>query len=172
MRAYSTLAEALERYGQEVTPHKKGRVSELNRIKVICRDPLTRQPMVTISSADIASWRNSMTAQGLSPSTVRNRFAVVSQTFQVAAREWGFPRLANPVRGVRLPPSRLGRDRRLLPGEEERLMATGSPVVPAMVWAIETAMRQGEQLALKQEDIRGNVATLRDTKTAGPGWSL
>jgi integrase len=168
MRPYTTLAEGLERYAQEVTPYKKGVKAELARIRVICKDPLAKQPLVTIRSSDIASWRSSMQARGLAPSTIKNRFAVVSQTFQVAALEWGFDGLANPVKGVRLPPARLGRDRRLEHGEEGRLRATGSVILPAMTWAIETAMRQGEQLQLRREDISGNVAILRTTKNGRP----
>jgi integrase len=82
----------------------------------------------------------------------------------------GHAGLKNPVRGVRMPPSRPGRDRRLLPGEEKRLLggcdAAGQRLLrPIVIWALETAMRQGEILALEARSIRGNVAYLRDTKT-------
>jgi hypothetical protein len=169
MRPYSTLAEGLERYASEVTPTKKGAAEETRRIKLIRRDPLTRQPMVTISSADIARWRNAMTGRGLAPSTVRNRLAVVSQTFQTAAREWGL-RVANPVQGVRLPPPRLGRDRRLQPGEEDRLKATGSPILPAIeeLPPLRQALQDGERTGAQRHHSRPSV--LRVPRSATAGW--
>lgn len=78
--------------------------------------------------------------------------------------------LQNPVRGVRMPRSRPARDRRLEPGEEA-LVSAGcdgcgqQSLRPIVIWALGTAMRQGEILALEARSLRGNVAYLRDTKT-------
>jgi integrase len=82
------------------------------------------------------------------------------------------PFLNNPVALVakpRLPP---GRDRRLRPGEEARLLmaideGTHTPwLEPAVVLAIETGMRKGELLALcwKTVDLERRIAHLSMTK--------
>jgi integrase len=166
----TTLVEALERYLAEVTPLKKGAKQERVRIKAWLRDPLARRPLAAIRSMDIAAWRNERVAAGKAPTTVRNALTIISQVFQTAGTEWGMQGLQNPVRGVRMPRSRPARDRRLEPGEEEQLLAgcgaCGQPLLrPVVVWALETAMRQGEILALEARSIRGNVAYLHDTKT-------
>ena len=84
-----------------------------------------------------------------------NALTVISHLNAVAASEWeGLQGLANPVEGLRRPKHRPGRDRRLEgPKEEARLLkgcnACGNATLrPVVLWALETAMRQGEILAL------------------------
>jgi integrase len=166
----TTLGEALERYLAEATPLKKGAKQERVRIQAWLRDPLANRPLASIRSMDIAAWRNERVVAGKAPTTVRNALTIISQVFQVAGTEWGMQGLQNPVRGVRMPRSRPARDRRLEPGEEERVLAgcdaAGQRLMrPIVIWALETAMRQGEILALEARSIRGNVAYLHDTKT-------
>jgi integrase len=166
----TTLGEALERYLVEITPLKKGAKQERVRIRAWLRDPLAGRSLASIRSMEIAAWRNERVAARKAPTTVRNALTIISQIFQVAGTEWGMQGLQNPVRGVRMPRSRPARGRRLEPGEEERILAgcdaAGQPVLrPIVIWAIETAMRQGEILALEARSIRGNVAYLRETKT-------
>ena len=166
----TTLGEALERYLAEVTPLKKGAKQERVRIQAWMRDPLARRALASIRSMEIAAWRNERVAAGKAPTTVRNALTIISQIFQVAGTEWGMQGLQNPVRGVRMPRSRPARERRLESGEEEKVLAgcdaAGQPVLrPIVIWALETAMRQGEILSLEARCIRGSVAYLRDTKT-------
>jgi integrase len=166
----TTLGEALERYLVEVTPLKKGAKQERVRIRAWLRDPLAARMLASIKPMEIAAWRNERVAAGKAPTTVRNALTIISQIFQVAGTEWGMQGLQNPLRGVRMPRSRPARDRRLEPGEEGGILAgcdaAGQPVLrPVVIWAIETARRQGEILALDARSIRGNVAYLRDTKT-------
>jgi integrase len=164
----TTLAEALDRYLTERTPTKKGAAQEAYRIHQWQRDPLARRSLASIRSGDIASWRDRMTAANKAPSTVRNALTVVSQIFVTAASDWGMEGLRNPVRGIRLPSQRPGRDRRLIGDEEARLLAAADQVEPYLrpfiLLALETAMRRGELLALRRSDIKGTVAHLRTTK--------
>jgi hypothetical protein len=72
-----------------------------------------------------------------------------------------------------MPRSRPARERRLEPGEEERLLkacaAAGNIWLRrSPMWAIETATRQGGILGPLRRPIRGSVAYLPDTKTARP----
>jgi predicted acylesterase/phospholipase RssA len=55
------------------------------------------------------------------------------------------------------------------PKEEVRLLkgcdACGNAVLgPVVLWALETAMWQGEILALKRSDVRGSIARVADSK--------
>ena len=162
------LSEALDRYARERTPLKKGAVQETNRIKAWQRDPMAKLALTALRSADIAAWRDRQIAAGKAPSTIRNMLSVLSQVYKLAASEWHLEGLRNPVRGVRMPSQRPGRDRRLQGDEEARLLAAADQVEPYLrpliTLALETAMRLGELLALKRSNIRGAVAHLSDTK--------
>ena len=111
----------------------------------------------------MAAWRSQREAEGKAPTTIRNTLTIVSQVFKTAALDWGYEGLSNPVEGIRLPKMRPGRDRRLEPGEEEKLLgACGCPWMRvAIILSIEIAMRRGE---LRRESVRGNVLWLPETK--------
>ncbi len=168
----TTLAEALERYRDEVTPTKRGAANELIRIRQWLTDPLATRFLSAIRSTDIAKWRSEQVELGKAPTTIRNALSIISQVYVVARGEWGMEELRNPVRGVRLPKHRPGRDRRLVTGEDEKLLkaaAAGGPWLrSAIIVAIETAMRQGELLALRWEDLTGNIARVRTSKNGQP----
>ena len=107
------------------------------------------------------------------PTTIKNALTIISQVYQVAATEWGLEGIRNPVRGVRLPKARPGRQRRLEEDEEARLLEaadqTGQPRLrPLIIFAIETAMRQGEILSIERQHIKGVVVRLSDTKSGKP----
>jgi integrase len=171
----TTLAEALNRYLTEVTPTKKGAEIEGYRIGKWLRDPLAEKPLASIRSLDIATWRNERTQAGAAPTTVKNALTIISQVYKTASTEWGMEGLRNPVTHVRMPKNRPARERRLEPEEEERLLdaceSCSHPwLYPVVVLAIETAMRQGEIIALRREHIKGSVIQLPDThtKTSNP----
>ncbi|RME60839.1 site-specific integrase, partial [Candidatus Parcubacteria bacterium] len=51
-----------------------------------------------------------------------NELAFLSSIFSTARKDWGMEGLQNPVGGIRKPSPGRPRDRRLEPGEEERLL--------------------------------------------------
>ena len=76
--------------------------------------------------------------------------------------------LVNPVMQIRKPKLPQGRDRRLLPGELDRICsASDSPVLADLVrFAVETGMRRGELSGMTWEtvDIKKRTVTLTETK--------
>jgi len=76
--------------------------------------------------------------------------------------------LVNPVQQIRKPKLPKGRDRRLNPGELDRIVeASCSPLLPEIIrFALETAMRRGEITGMtwKLVDLKKRTATLLDTK--------
>jgi len=167
----TSLEDALDRYEREITPRKKGAKQEHNRIALWKRQELAFRSLASIRGADMAKWRDERLEAGKSSTTVRNDLALISHLFTVAEKEWGMECLTNPVRKIKIPSPGRARDRRLAPGEEKKLInqceALSSPwVAPIVQMAIETAMRQGELLALRWEniDIKKRVAVLVDTK--------
>lgn len=160
----TSLAECLDRYASEIIPHKKGAKRELLRIDLWKRHPIAEKPIGTIKQTDIAKWRDERLAAGISGTTVKLDLALLSHLFTIAIKEWGYP-LTNPVAMIRKPKANPGRERRLEPGEEEKILENSSEEMQAFfIIAIETAMRRGEIYSLQRSWIRGRVAYLPDTK--------
>jgi integrase len=163
----TTLKTAFERYLNEITPSKKGAKQERNRIKAWQRHPLAVKTLASIRGSDIAAYRDQRLKADVSPTTVTNDLIVLSHLFTIAKKEWGMEGLVNPVSLIRRPKLPRRRDRRLLPGEEERLLAAARyPMREMLILAIDTAMRAGELLSLRWEnvDLKARTAKLLDTK--------
>lgn len=166
----TTLGEALTRYAVEITPEKKSARQETNRINQLARDPLARRSLASIRGVDISAYRNKRLKE-VSASTVRLDLALISHLYTVARQEWGMESLKNPIEFSRKPKAPDGRERRLDPGDEERLLKAASEdrclwIRPLIVVAIDTAARQGEMLKASRKDIDLDraSATWRKTK--------
>jgi integrase len=166
-----TLHDALERYSNEVTPSKKGRQQEMSRLRRWQKNPLSAQPLSQIRGTDLARYRDSRQEEGAGANTVRLDLALISHLYEVARKDWGYEILANPVKAMRKPKLPRGRDRRLLPDEEQRLLdycdKTGKVLLKVIIiLAIETAMRRSEVAGLTGKDINlvTRMAYLHDTK--------
>ena len=163
----TTLAKALDRYEREVIPGKKGAVQESMRIRIWRRTELARRFLASIHGKDIAAYRD-LRLKEVAPNTVRHELAILSHVFTIAVKEWGLTSLVNPVKQIRMPKMPRGRDRRLLPGELEAVIAVSrSPSIPDIAsMAVETAMRQEEIVAMTwgNVDLKKKTVTLHDTK--------
>ncbi|MDY0261898.1 site-specific integrase [Syntrophotalea acetylenica] len=162
----TTLEEALKRYKREITPGKKGKKQEESRINILSRSPLGPRYLASIRGTDVAKYRDERLLER-SPITVNNELILLSHLYTVAKKEWGMEGLRNPVRDIRKPKQPSGRDRRLRPGEEERLLKHTPPRLrPLIVLALETAMRLGELVNLRWENINlaRRTAHLPETK--------
>jgi integrase len=166
-----SLADALDRYGREVTPSKKSHVQEANRIRCWKANPLASLSLTEIRGSHLAAYRDLRTQRGISGNTLRLEFALLSHLYEVARKDWGLETLSNPVKVIRKPKVARGRDRRLLPGEEALLLKycdeTGSTRLKNLIiLAVDTAMRRGELVSLKWKDVnlRSRMVYLHDTK--------
>ncbi|PIX95999.1 MAG: site-specific integrase [Hydrogenophilales bacterium CG_4_9_14_3_um_filter_63_34] len=167
----TTLKEALERYRDEATARKKGKSREETRIARWMDHKLAVRSLASIRGADLAKFRDEWRKAGKAENTIRIELALLSHLFEVARREWGMESLQNPVKTIALPGPSERRERRLEPGEETTLLAEleqgrNQYAAPVVRFAIETAMRQGEILGLRWEDVdlKTRVAVLHDTK--------
>lgn len=178
----TTLGEALARYECEVTPTKRGCEQEKKRIKVWQTDKLASKSLAALRSVDFAQWRDKR-LKSVAPATVRLDLALISNLFNVARREWGFEGLNNPISSIKMPSVQNARSRVFYDGEEELLLASldaaeredngtfgvgckNRELKTLVMLALETAMRRGELLALRWENIRwgDRVAHLPMTK--------
>lgn len=177
----TTLYDALDRYEREVSKGKKGHDQEKYRIQSWQANALAVRSLASLRGADFAKYRDERLSVGAAAATVRLDLAVISHVFTIAAKEWNIP-VQNPVANIRLPRQNNARERRLSVDEVRYLLAAVDDpgdatkakerdrrniYMPALVRvAIETAMRQGEMLALNWEnvDLLSRVAKLPDTK--------
>jgi len=164
----TTLSEALDRYGREISSGKKGDRQEIARIRFWKSHPLAKRFLASIQGKDIAAFRDERLKSGASANTVRLDLALLSHLFTIAVKEWGMTGLVNPVYQIRKPKLPRGRDRRLLPEELERIVvASESPVLSDLMrFTIETAMRRGEIAGMTWDmvDLKKRTLTLLVTK--------
>jgi integrase len=171
----TTLRALLDRYLTEVTPAKASAHSETSRLKKLLRE----QSFCDLALADLtprafAEYRTARLAV-VKPGTVHRELGLIRHALEVARREWDVDLPTNPLDRVTRPKLANARDRRLNPGEHERLKValqrTRNPLVAAVVeFAIHTAMRRGEILALRWEQVnwQQRTAYIADSKTGVP----
>jgi integrase len=163
----TTLSGALDRYEREISSIKKGYQQEKKRIRSWKAHPLAKRFLATIQGKDIAEYRDARIRSGSSANTVRLDLAVISHLFEIARKEWGMEGLTNPVKAIRMPSPPAGRDRRLQPGELEKLLEFSSEEMNQVIrFALETAMRRGELAGMTWEmvDLKKRIVTLPETK--------
>ena len=163
----TTLSEALDRYEREISSLKKGYLQEKKRIRSWKAHPLAKRFLATIQGKDIAAWRDARIKSGSSANTVRLDLAIISHLFEIARKEWGMEGLTNPVKAIRMPSPPAGRDRRLQPGELEKILEFSSEEMNQVIrFALETAMRRGELAGMTWEmvDLKKRTVTLPETK--------
>lgn len=153
----TTLLDLLNKYEKEVTPKKRGAANEVLRIKVIKRSKLVEYAIGSINGKMIAEYRDKR-LEAVSGSTVHRELALLSHLFNVAVRDWGFAINTNPVSQVRKPTPNKARDRVLIDRQRQALIAAcaqcQSPwIKPVVVFALETAARRGEIIALTWRDV-------------------
>lgn len=167
----TSLSDVISRYLVEVTPTMKGATEDAIRLKAILRKPLAKLSMVNLSAARIAAYRDERLNE-VSAGTVIRELAYLSAIINHARREWGI-NVPNPVQMVRKPPSPQARSRVLTEVEIAKLLQALEPqgrrshwTKPAVQLALETAMRRGELLSLRWEniDLHARTAYLPDTK--------
>jgi integrase len=162
----TTLSETLDRYLREVSVLKKSHRTE-KIYAATWKKAFGSRSIASITSTDIAKYRDNRLRE-VSENMVRLELALLSHLFTIAVKEWGMTGLINPVMQIRKPKLPQGRDRRLLPGELDRIIAaSGSPLLPAIVrFAIETGMRQAEIAGMtwNMVDLKKRTVTLLVTK--------
>ena len=187
-----TLGEMLEVYSDFECPKHRGCETERSQIRTWLCDaaegghPLRDRMVAEIRVSEVQGWINLLVAKGLRPGTVRKQVGLVRRVINKAmSPAWGCTDLPrNPVVGVELPreDEESERARRLRTDEYRLLRRALNPearmppgVLPARkVWplhamdiAIDTALRRGELLALRWQDIsfEARIAEIPKTKS-------
>lgn len=164
-----TLGDLLQRYGKEVTVQKKGQPQEERRISRLLKDPITKVQLANLTAEQLATFRDRRMLDGVRAAQID--LVLIRHCLNVAKREWGVTLQSNPVNEIKIPNGVKHRSRRLMEGEYDRLKKASSSSKnpdfwPMVEFALETAMRKGEILSLKWENINlaECIADLKDTK--------
>ncbi|MHB0872436.1 MAG: tyrosine-type recombinase/integrase [Acidithiobacillus ferrooxidans] len=172
------LSELLDRYASEVVPTLKGGSRDMSRIRTL-KAHLGKYAVASITSALVAQYRDSRlatisqsTGKLVGPQTVKHELGMLQRVLKKGAMEWGVLLPGGiPTLQVKMPRLPNSRDRRLVDDEESRLLggcreSNAAWLYPAIILAIETAMRASELLGLRWDniDLKGRVAVLPDTK--------
>ena len=165
----TTLSDAIDRFIDEHLPTLKTQERETNRARAIQRDTMAKHFLATIRGKDIADFIQRRKSGGAGPKTIKLDLSLLSKLFNLCMTSWGMESLRNPVELVQKPKLPRGRDRRLLPGELNRILeaSASSPALSDLVrFALETAMRRGEIAGMTWDmvDLKKRTVTLSETK--------
>lgn len=160
------LAEILKRYMVEVTPSKRGAKREAEGIQFMLRQKFAAHSMVNLTPSVVAGYRDER-LRTVAAGTIIRELSILSGIITHARKEWGLP-TQNPCALVRKPPTPRGRARLLSTDEEFQLLDELRPIrrrspwmVPLVMLALETAMRRGELLAMRWENVNLAAQTAR-----------
>ncbi|PHS79374.1 MAG: integrase [Rhodospirillaceae bacterium] len=165
-----TLADVIKGYMTNEAPTHKGYDSEISRLNKFLRDEakLAARGMATLKTSDFETYRDQRSKE-VAPGTIKRELNLLHSIIEGVRKKLGL--LENPISDVKRPRVRDQRDIRLQDGEEKALLCAlddcRNPwVKPAVILAIETAMRRGELLDLRWDniDLNTRVAKLIDTK--------
>ena len=152
------LSDLIKRYIAEVCPLHRGGSQDVIRLNAVLRYPIAKLSLTNLTTQAVAAYRDQRLLECKSSTVIRD-LACLSAIINHARREWGVG-IANPVQMVRKPATPAGRDRVLTREEESRLIACMRPegnrnplTLPVVIFAIETAMRRGEILALRWDQV-------------------
>lgn len=174
-----TLREAMLRYGDEVSPQKKGHRWEVIRINSLIErsmKSLSKKLITNVTTPLLAKWRDDRLKE-VSTGSVLREMNLMCSIFEQCRREWHWIKI-NPIKDVRRPTAPPARRRGVSADEIDRIITAlyyieGAPiktksqeVAVAFLLSLETAMRQGEILALKPANVNLNdrYVTLEKTK--------
>lgn len=168
----SPLRSILIYYVETVSPLKRSYSSEVYRIKAL-KDLLGDLPLGEVTPMHVVAYRDKRLAtphpripeRTLATSTVKLELMLLSHVYSTAITEWGMESLANPVMKIRKPKAPPGRTRRLSPQEERKILRgayrhPNREFYAIIQLALHTAMRQGELLSMRWENVSWTKRTV------------
>jgi len=165
----TSIKDAAAQFAKEHLSRLRHGLREKNRLAAILdRTKWETLSLAALKAKDVAEYVRNREDVGCKPDTIRLDLALISKLYKHARQEWGMESLRNPVDAVRRPSLRgTARSRRLEDGEEEKLLkAAHDDLKPAILFALETAMRREEiaSLVWPEIDLKKRTAHLPKTK--------
>jgi integrase len=152
-----TLGDLVERYRLTVLPRKRAGDVEDVVLQAFLRHPICARRVSQLTTKDFAAYRDER-LKTVQPATLNRQLNPIRHLFTIARKEWRLPIKENPLQDLELDAGDRRRERRLRKGEQDRLIAAAkacrNPLVLSIIlFAIETAMRRGEILAIEWDHI-------------------
>lgn len=164
--------DVIERYVQEVILKTRSKREDTYRLRALARHPIANLRMTALTPIKVAEYRDER-LKLVSNGAVIRELSYFSSIINHARREWGI-NMINPIPLVKKPASPQGRNRILTEEELSRLYDALKPkikssnnwILPLTKFALETAMRRGEIIGLKwnQIDLETRIAFIPLTK--------
>lgn len=173
-----SVGDLFKKYREEVTPTKRGARWELLRLKLLEEKwGRSDQLLADITPNDVLALQNKR-SESIAPASVAREMAIVKAMFSTAIKPWGWLR-DNPAKSVKPPAEPPPRVRRISASEIDAILTAAgydeaapvttpmAEVMVAFLFAIETAMRSGEILAItrKTYDTARKVVRVPTSKT-------
>ena len=160
-----TVADLFRKYGDEVSPSKRGGRWERLRLNRLAREyKVFQKAAVDFTAPDLAEWRD-LRLKEVSPSSVRREINTISAVFTRAIREWRLDLPANPCSLISKPPKPRPRTQRVPDSARKAIVQwlgwdeASTPqtqyqwAAATFCFALETAMRRGEIVSLQWKNI-------------------
>jgi integrase len=171
----TTFANLLELYrGRVLERANRPMDTEHCLVRSLLKHPVSRVTLFNATPSHFSEYRDERSAE-VKPGTLVREFGLIQRVFEVARREWGYPLTPNPIAEIRMPVVKNARDRRLKPGELERILAAtdrcfNKLMEPIIRFAIETGMRRSEITSLRWSDYDRDAGTfqIREAKNGYP----
>ena len=165
-----TLADLLLKYSADISPHHKGMIPEIARLESIARRWIGQLDIRYLNRYQFIQYRDDRLKK-VSGDSVCAELNLIKRVLNTADTIWNIGIPLNPITEITLPSKNKARTRRLAAGEQERLVIEArslrNPYISHVIeFAIESAMRRSELLAIKWNDVclETGFVTLRDTK--------
>jgi integrase len=169
--AHLTLGNLIERYREEITPHKKGAQSETYKLNFLLRQQVARTKILRLTPSKVIEFKKSISVNR-KPATVNKYLHYIYTIWETARLNWGIILPSgNPTALVKKDKVTTKIDRILTPKEYQDLLVACSKsrlveLSDIVEFAYLTAMRFGEitKLEVKDIDFEKSIANLIDTK--------
>lgn len=170
-----TLHMALDKFAEDIAPTRKGGRWETVRCNKLKRE-IQDCKLAEMTAAHFVDWRDAQ-VKLRAPASVRREMNLIKAVLDLARKEWKWTD-TNPLADVKRPPNAKSRKRGIQQWEIDAIVKSlgwepgivadcrADEVAIAFLLGVETAMRNGELLALRWSDVDvpRRVALVRDSK--------
>ena len=181
-----TLGEVMQRYIRE-DKHKQIKSWRMHefRIGILLKDTISDTNLLRLSSKHLSEFKDRKRSE-IGPSTYNKYLSLISVVIETARKDWGIYLADNPVRNADREREPRPRDRSLTAEEYQRLLQAcdqmkqvrfrrGDTAIhlylkSMIIFSVETAIRQGELLAMRYDQFNFDKRTLHipETKNGEP----
>ena len=169
LNKHLSLKDLINKYFNEITPLKKGKDREQQRLNRLLKEDLVNQKVYKLNTKDFIEFKNRRIKDG--NRTCRYDLALLHHIYNTAIKQWCYPITHNPLSNIQKPKCNLPRERRLNDNELKYILNhnfKNKNMNNIIELAIETGMRKSEILSISKEDVKDNHILLSDTKNGSP----